>query len=488
VFVTSSGQYTITTLVVIPSGSAEILGSPLIVTILPAELEPSISVFDAPTVYTAGVPSTLVIIARDIYGNSIQAQDCTIFSAQIIPILTVPTKILVVCAISINPAGRCQALCIPPWIGTLNVSVTANSQHIGGSPLTAEVQPGITCASKSFLSGSSLSIATAGQFGMFVVATRDYILNLRSGLDDRFSGSLSGPSSGRIIFGPWKDGKHNGTYLVTCSGQYSMSVKLGGLFNVGSAIPSLTVWPSALCASASIVQGDGLTIATSSIQTGFVVMARDQFGNRLTGTTLQLQVILGSSSLGAYTADKSAAFRVQYTPFQSGLFNLTAFVSNMPVFLNRSVLVNPANVRSECTTAAGAALTLRTAGATAIFTILSSDCFGKQRYISSNQDIAVQSSAGRNIGMLAATYYEDIFEYPVVPGWDIDGLDFSSPQSESISVRNWKSARWSGQIWTPSDDIFTFYSQLVAPTERMRLWIDSNLLVDMVCITAHSFT
>ena len=479
-FATQCGQYSITAFVVTTLGTVEIFGSPLVFNIVPAEINPNISLFDAPTVFTAGLPSAFMIMARDQFGNAIPGQVCSGFFVTLVPISTAPLSTLVPCTISPSSNGGCRAFCIPPWVGTLNVTVTFESQHMSGSPLAAEVQPGITCATKCLLSGAALTLATAGQPGYFVLVSRDRMGNARLISDDHFAGALSGPSQAGISLVPWTGGRHNASYTATCAGRYSVTVRLGGLFDVGDSAPPMVVWPGPVCASSSAAAGDGLTVATSSMQAGFVVMARDQFGNHLLSTAVQLQVSLGNSSLGVFIADSSATFRVKYTTFTSGVFFMTATLANMPVFNNVTVLVHPASVRSTCCSATGAALTLRTAGATAIFTIVSSDCFGRQRSLAPNQEVAVQSSTGENVGALAATYYEGIFEYPVVPAWAVDGLDFSSPGTGTGAVRNWISAKWSGRLWTPGDDLYSFYSRLQESSERMKLWIDGNLLVDMV--------
>ena len=299
--------------------------------------------------------------------------------------------------------------------------------------------------------------------------------------DDQFRGVLSGPTQASIEFTPLGGGRFNGTYVATRAGHYSLSVLLGGHFNTGSALPALVVLPSAECAAASLARGEGLTLATTSIQAGFVVMARDSFGNGLPGTVLRLQAALDNVSLGVFTADTVARFQVRYTPFRSGIFDLDITLDGRPIFGGRrKTHVRPAPLRSACSYAAGAALTLRTAGVKAIFSVVLKDCFGHHRSLESGQDIAVQVSTGREVGRLASTYYAGIFEDEVAVSEDFEALDFSSAPALADEPRNWVSARWSGRIWAPIDDTYSFYAQLRDPSERIKLWVDNFLLIDLV--------
>jgi hypothetical protein len=299
--------------------------------------------------------------------------------------------------------------------------------------------------------------------------------------DDEFIGVFSGPAQVSINFTPLGGGQFNGTYVATRAGYYSLSVRLGGLFNTGAAQPILVVLPSAECAAASLARGEGLTLATTSIQAGFVVVARDKFGNQLPGTALRLQAAFDNASLGVFTADTGARFQVMYTPFTSGVFDLDIALDGWPIFGGRrKTLVRPAPLRSACSYAAGAALTLRTAGIKAIFTVVLKDCFGQQRSLEAGQEIAVQVSTGREVGRLASTYYAGIFEDVITVTEDFEALDFSSASALPDEPRSWVSARWSGRVWTTIDDTYSFYAKLRDPSERIKLWLDNVLLIDLV--------
>ena len=484
--VTQAGQYTINVVVINSAGSSEILGSPLVLAVQTADLSPASSSFDAPVVFTAGQVSAFRIRGRDIYGNTKQSKDCSEFLVGLVPTGEFPTMKYVTCRTAPDSTGSCQAVCAPRSVGILYVSVAFVNLHLDGSPLRAEVLPGITCASKSVLFGPGLSIATAGQAGSIMLLARDYMSNPKLLSDDQFIGTLSGPSRLAMSTTASERGMYQATYLVTCAGRYRVSMRLGGIFDTGGVLPELVVWPAAVCAAAGIARGDGLTLATASIQGGFVIMARDQFGNYVQSALPPLQVTLGNLSLGSFDADSSSKFSVRYTVFKSGFFNMSAYLGKWPIISNTTTAVLPAPARSLCASATGTALTLRTAGVKAIFTVVSRDCFGQQRSLDHDQAIAVQSSTGSLVGRLAATYYEGVLEDPILPTEYIDELDFSSHVKPTThNHRNWVSARWSGRLWIPAEDTYTFYMVLKEQSERVRMWLDSVLLIDMVLFLQH---
>mmetsp|Transcript_4481 Transcript_4481/g.6596 ORF Transcript_4481/g.6596 Transcript_4481/m.6596 type:complete len:923 (+) Transcript_4481:133-2901(+) len=155
------------------------------------------------------------------------------------------------------------------------------------------VLPAEACASRSYVRGTALTLATAGVDASFRIYSRDAYENdnersLKSSL--RFGVEISGAGKSPILTPSTQAllqerGSSYSTYTATVSQSYFVAVSLQAHLLAHSP-HSLLVKPAAFCASMSTVQGAGISVATvAPTVSTFVIQARDSYGNARTSAT-----------------------------------------------------------------------------------------------------------------------------------------------------------------------------------------------------------
>lgn len=143
-------------------------------------------------------------------------------------------------------------------------------------PVLWHVNPSAAVLTSTTIRGTGLSLATAGSLSKFFVSAYDEYGNLRSHFDSglrvhcsirsntfvsSWLGSLSSPSAVQ--------------YLVTSSGSFMLSVKLGS-YALNSEL--LVVGEGSACAGRTYASGNALSIATAGSSSTFYVVLTDAFG------------------------------------------------------------------------------------------------------------------------------------------------------------------------------------------------------------------
>ena len=304
--------------------------------------------------------------------------------------------------------------------GVLELSVKVNGVHVAASPVQVHVQGGEVSTHSTLASGSGLTVATAGSAAVFTVRERDEHLNVPVDPSRGGGGSIGGYAAflgddTSVTITPEADSWHVRITPKT-SGVRPLSVLRGGRHIPGSPF-SLNVANSGVCATASILTGAGLTIATAGLSASFTVTSRDAYSN-----------IVPSPSV-VYTARVTGGPRdlppghVSVDSVGAGSFNVTTAGS-------RQLSVSIAE-------AGGLA-------ATYYSDLLQASPIATET-LSSTLDWSSAASS--------------------LPSW----LGSRTPTAYS--------ARWTGFIGGITGGTYTFTSTVVNSAQRVKLWVDNSLMV-----------
>ena len=134
--------------------------------------------------------------------------------------------------------------------------VTGNSYYSSVGHVTPKVattvEPGVTCSSFSYASGSAITLATAGSSATFTVTVKDSFDNLKTSTSStnivativqQGSTNLAAAATPSAVA---SSPTYTVTYMVTASSSYSLAVLCNNQAIVGAAF-SLTVFPSNEC-------------------------------------------------------------------------------------------------------------------------------------------------------------------------------------------------------------------------------------------------
>jgi len=185
---------------------------------------------------------------------------------------------------------------------------------------------------------------------------------------------------------------------------------------------TVKVQPSEFCSSCSQAEGHGLTLAVASVQTSFTIFAKDEYCNMLANqdpSTFVVRVLRADSLVqfwNAISTQVDGRYPVQYTTqYPHGIYDL--HVSH----------VKPGFVMAT--------------------------------YYSIHSSIARQ------------TFAQD-------SSIDFSAAHSSSVPQPSISANSSFSVRFSGFVQPALAQEYTFYTSVSETDERMKLWIESKLLID----------
>ena len=291
--------------------------------------------------------------------------------------------------------------------GTYKISVSVAAVEVGGSPLTAYIASGKLIDSGSILlSGSSLTLATAGSNVPFTMQARDVFSN--SVFEPTFASAVVaavGPEGNLVSIG--SNLTRSGTekvsvdLTITRSGAYILSLTLLAINAVGTPL-ILRVRPGPIHAPSSDASGSGAKGSEQNKQATIIVTPRDRFGNvaafqgslfqTLKGNLLYpgrqpepMQVFLQSTSSFPYelpsSSEISSTFALIYFP-RSASAGVYAEVtidgvgikdSPIPVTISFGGGIRTATSNSFAT---GQGISSSTAGSPASFTIQAADASG----------------------------------------------------------------------------------------------------------------
>jgi len=329
--------------------------------------------------------------------------------------------------------------------------------HIQGSPMPLDVHPGTTVGSRSDAHGNGLSLSTAGVQAEFKMFARDEHGNLarpdppgrfavkitRKDSDlrrPRYAGIEYEKAHARVDMYPLDMGMLDRVpqqqdvsswklaFLLTHSGEYTVDVKWAGEHVSGSPF-SCNVTYSSTCAAQSFVSGHGLSISTAGTPAVFSIHARDEYSNVLNSV-----------------APPSRSFFI-------------------PILYSPKVRPQHLGFKADDRAVHAMQFTTTRGGQNSLHVSLAS------------------------VGGLSATYFSDPNLAPASSKETVSAgqvVDWSSqagnyrPEWNSRVARQQYGARWTGllQVTATTATTYTFYNGLRTATERVKLWIDTALVVD----------
>jgi hypothetical protein len=421
---------------------------------------------------TAGLAHDFRILLRDEFGNAAQTNlytdvvSGTNCDSEQLDALLRENDLHIEAAL--NRAKFCNNCALPEgYSGTVTPLKSGLSSlwallggfHIDGSPMNLVVSPGRVVGPKSVARGDGLSISTAGMVAQFKLIARDDQGNrahpnppgqfavkiARNGSDllrARYAGveivkAQAGVDMYPLDMGPlelvpqqqdastWRL-----SFFLTHSGTYKIQVRWDGEDISGSPFECIIV-PAPTCATTSYSSGAGISVSTAGKQAAFSIFARDEYQN-----TIQDHQAL----TGRYFVPVMYSSRPDQRPLHLGIKADDGAVHSTSFVTTR----------------------------------------GGQHSIK----VSLASTGG-----LAATYYSDpgllptgaresISREPVVD-WSSQAGAYA-PFWNSGSGKQEYGARWSGlfHVNYPLATTLTFFTSLRTATERVRLWVDTSLLVD----------
>jgi hypothetical protein len=182
---------------------------------------------------------------------------------------------------------------------------------------------GAACGSTSTVSGSVLSLATAGIAATFTVTARDEFGNARGCYGDLVGawGAVLAPASASTS--SCLGGVHVLTYLpAAAAGTHTLNVMAGENAVAGSPF-SVTVVPGDANVSTSVLSGEEMSLATAGVAASFSITAKDLYGSLHTAApTRWVMSIDGSSVFGSVSIGSSGTHIASYTVTSSGHYSV----------------------------------------------------------------------------------------------------------------------------------------------------------------------
>jgi len=174
------------------------------------------------TPITAGERVSVILIARDAYGNKRPCGGDNVI-ASLIGTMTVPTSV-----IDHNDGSYELQFCINKC-GTYTINMSVNSEDISPSSPSSQslihIIPASVCGRHCDARGSGLSRGSViGCAASFIITARDEFDNVVQHGGECFDVSIEGPSSITAIVDDNRDGTYTVTYTVAAAGEYIIGV------------------------------------------------------------------------------------------------------------------------------------------------------------------------------------------------------------------------------------------------------------------------
>jgi len=322
---TYTASYTPTTtgtdIVAITINGAPISGSPFASEVAAGVVNPGQSTATVPD-GAAGVPTGIVVQARDAYGNPLGSGGETV----------------VVTVSGVNDAGALTvtdqadgtytASYTPTAMGTDVVAITMNGRPIGGSPFTSTVGAGPVSPDQST---ATVPDGTAGLATEILVQTRDGAGNLLSSGGETVAVTVSGANdAGGLTVTDQADGTYTASYTPTRAGTDAVVITINGAPINGSPFASdVSVGPVSPAHSTATVP-DG----TVGIPINIVVQARDAYGNPLSvGGEVVIVTVTGKNPTWPMRATDmgDGTYTASYTPSRKGNDKVYITMNGVPI-------------------------------------------------------------------------------------------------------------------------------------------------------------
>jgi hypothetical protein len=307
--------------VAITMNGTPISGSPFTSTVGTGAVSPARSTATVPD-GTAGLPTTILIQARDGGGNPLTSGGATV--VVIVSGANNPGALTV----TDRGDGTYAASYTPTVAGTDHVAITMNGTPISGSPFTSTVGAGAVSPAHST---ATVPDGAVGLPTDIVVQARDGNGNPLTSGGATVVVTISGANAvGPITATDMGDGTYSASYTPAVAGTDSVAITMDGTPISGSPFTStVTVWAVSPAHSTATVP-DG----TAGLPTDIVVQARDGSGNPWSsGGATVVVTVSGANAVGPITATDvgDGTYTASYVPTVVGTDHVAITMDGTPI-------------------------------------------------------------------------------------------------------------------------------------------------------------
>jgi len=322
---TYTASYTPTTAgadyVAITMNGIPISGSPFTSTIGAGAVSPVHSTATVPD-GTAGLPTDIVIQARDGSGNLVSSGGETVVvtvsgdnNAGAVPVTD-------------QTNGTYTATYTPTTVGTDYVAITINGTPISGSPFPSTVDLGAVSPARST---ATVPDGSAGLETGIIVQARDAYHNPLSSGGETVVVTVSGDNNaGALTVTDQADGTYTASYTPTMAGADYVAITMNDIPISGSPFTSAVGAGAVSPAHSTATVPAGSTGSATSI----VVQARDAYDNPLSsGGETVVVTVSGDNNAGVLTVTDQAdgTYTATYTPTTPGADIVAITMNDTPI-------------------------------------------------------------------------------------------------------------------------------------------------------------
>ncbi|KAM4039064.1 filamin-C isoform 1-T1 [Anomaloglossus baeobatrachus] len=224
-----------------------------------------------------------------------------------------------------NGDGSCSVSYLPTEPGEYSINILFADAHIPGSPFKADIRP-VFDPSKVTASGPGLERGKAGEVATFTV-------DCSKAGDAELTIEILSDSGAKaeVLIQNNSDGTYSITYIPSCSGAYTITIKYGG-----HAVPKFPVQVNvepAVDTSGVKVYGPGVEPrgVLREVTTEFTVDARSL--TKTGGSHVTTRIISPSGAVTeSFIADNGdGTYHVQYTAYEDGIHLVEVLYDEVPV-------------------------------------------------------------------------------------------------------------------------------------------------------------
>ena len=284
---------------------AGIAGSPYSSQVVPGALNPAHSTADVPA-GVAGLPTTILIQARDLIGNPLDTGGATVA-------VGVTGSNQATATVTDNGDGTYSAVYTPTVPGTDTIAITISNTAISGSPFSSAVSVGTTDPAQTNV---AVPDGVTGLETTITITTRDALGNLRTTGGDVVTVEVTGTNPGTPVVTDNKNGTYTAVYTPSLPGTDSIAVTVNSTTVPGSPFTSTVTTGVTVPAQSDAVVPNGTAGAVTTI----VVTARDILGNpRPTGgDTVAIAVSGANTATPTVRDNRDGTYTATYTPLVAG--------------------------------------------------------------------------------------------------------------------------------------------------------------------------
>jgi adhesin/invasin len=307
--------------VAITMNGTAIGGSPFTSTVSVGAVSPAQSTATVPD-GVAGLPTAIVVQARDAYGNPVST------GGETVSVTVAGTNGAGALTVTDQGDGTYAAGYTPTVAGADEVAITMNGTPISGSPFTSTVGAGAVSPAQST---ATVPDGNAGAPTAIVVQARDAYGNPQGSGGETVVVTVSGANNaGSLTVTDQANGTYTASYTPTVLGTDNVAITINGTAISGSPFPS-TVSVGAVSPAQTTATVPG---GTAGVLTTIGVQARDAYGNPLDsgGETVAITVS-GANNAGALTVTDQAngTYTASYTPTAAGTDNVAITINGTAI-------------------------------------------------------------------------------------------------------------------------------------------------------------